>query len=178
MEQWEGRSVYIFQLFAMFEALVSVVHFIVSTPAAISCVGGGGHRTSSSSNCSTRADVGVHRTSSCSDRSTFAGGEVHPASDYRVCGASTRRVRSTSPQWRSSLHSVCRVCDGGTRRVRSASDWLRRSFRDECRSRGASTRSMRSASGQSTVESQRRLRRPTYQLLLRAAETLRRRLLC
>ena len=103
----------------MYEALVSVVHFIVSTPAAISCVGGGGHRTSSSSNCSTPSDVGVHRTAVAVIAA--AGGGIHPASDYRVCGASTRRVRSTSSQWRSSLHSVCRVCDGGTRRVCSAS---------------------------------------------------------
>ena len=104
----------------MFEAPVPVVHFSVSTPAAISCVGGGGHRTSSSSNCSTPSDVGVHRTAVAVIAALSPVVECFPPV-ITVSVVPAFAVRSTSPQWRNSLHSVCRVCDAGTRRVRNAS---------------------------------------------------------
>ena len=76
---------------AMISQSAPVVGHITLAPAVsatpFSC--GGVNRTCSRHGSSTCAWSGGHRGSTCRDRSTRA-------SDYRVCGASTRRVRSTS----------------------------------------------------------------------------------
>ena len=101
MERWEGRSVYVFQAFAMFEAPVPVVHFSVSTPAAISCVGGGGHRTSSSSNCSTCADIGVHRTAVAVIAAPV------PVEEYNATALAV--TTAPAPGWSTMLHKIITV---------------------------------------------------------------------